>query len=141
MPIKLNTYLNFNGQAREAMEFYKSVFGGELTLSTFKEFQGSTEAADADKIMHAALETSSGLSLMAADTPASMEYHPASAFALSLSGDEADEATLCGYFDQLSAGGKVTMPLEKAMWGDTFGMLDDKFGISWMVNIAGPKPE
>jgi PhnB protein len=135
MTTRLNPYLSFRDTAREAMEFYQSVFGGELTRSTFAELHASEDPAEADKIMHSMLETEGGLVLMAADTPNSMEYSPVAGFSVSLSGD--DEAELRGYWGELSAGGTVTMPLERAPWGDTFGMCVDRFGISWMVNIAG----
>jgi PhnB protein len=131
----LNPYLGFRDTAKEAMEFYQSVFGGELTTSTFAEFQASEDPAERDKIMHSMLTTDSGLVLMAADTPNSMDYTPGTNHSISLSGE--DEAELRGYWDRLSAGGNVTMPLERAPWGDTFGMCVDKFGISWLVNIAG----
>jgi PhnB protein len=132
---RLNPYIGFADNARQAMEFYKDVFGGSLTLNTFGE-SGSPDAAEADKIMHAMLETHSGFTLMAADTPAGMEHHPGTAISVSLSGDDADE--LRGYWRKLSEGGSVTIPLEKQMWGDEFGMCVDKFGISWMVNISQP---
>jgi PhnB protein len=135
MSTQLNPYLGFRDNAREAMEFYHSVLGGELTFSTFAEFQASEDPAEQDKIMHGMLETEDGLVLMGADTPNSMEYVPPAGFSLSLSGD--DEARLRGYWEALSAGGTVTMPLEKAPWGDTFGMFTDKFGVSWLVNITG----
>ena len=135
MATLLNPYLGFRDTAREAMEFYHSVFGGELTTSTFAEFQASEDTAERDKIMHSMLTTDSGLVLMAADTPNSMDYTPGNNHSISLSGE--DEAELRGYWDRLSAGGNVTMPLERAPWGDTFGMCVDKFGISWLVNIAG----
>lgn len=135
MTTRLNPYLSFRDNAREAMGFYHSIFGGELTLNTFAEFQASEDPAEQDKIMHGMLETEDGLALMGADTPNSMEYVPAGGFAVSLSGD--DESRLRGYWDALSGGGTVAMPLEKAPWGDTFGMCTDKFGVSWMVNIAG----
>ncbi len=135
MGTRLNPYLSFRNSAREAMEFYHSVLGGELTTSTFAEFQASEDPGEQDKIMHSQLETDGGLVLMAADTPNSMELTPGSNFAVSLSGE--DEAELRGYWDKLSDGGTVTMPLEKAPWGDTFGMCVDKFGVSWMVNVAG----
>lgn len=134
MATRLNPYLGFRDTAREAMEFYHSVFGGELTTSTFAEFQASEDPAERDKIMHSMLTTDSGLVLMAADTPNSMDYTPGNNHSISLSGE--DEAELRGYWDKLSAGGNVTMPLERAPWGDTFGMCVDKFGISWLVNIA-----
>jgi len=135
MATRLNPYLGFRDTAREAMEFYQSVFGGELTTSTFAEFQASEDPAERDKIMHSMLTSDSGLVLMAADTPNSMDYTPGNSHSISLSGE--DEAELRGYWDKLSAGGNVTMPLERAPWGDTFGMCVDKFGVSWMVNIAG----
>jgi PhnB protein len=134
MAVQLNPYLNFRNNAREAMEFYHSVFGGELTSNTFAEFNAPVEDAEKDLVMHSQLVADNGLVLMAADTPSHMEYNPGSNFAVSLSGD--DEATLRGYWDKLSDGGNVGMPLDKAPWGDTFGMCVDRFGISWLVNIS-----
>lgn len=137
MATQLNPYLSFRNTARQAIEFYHSVFGGDLTISTFGEFQASEDPAEADKVMHSLVETPSGLSLMASDTPNSMDYTPGTNFSVSLSGD--DETELRGYWDKLSAGGTVTMPLDRAPWGDTFGMCTDKFGVPWLVNILGPK--
>jgi len=135
MVTRLNPYLSFRDNAREAMEFYHSVFGGDLTISTFGEANASDDPADADKVMHAQLLTDRGLALMGADTPSSMELPEGSgAHQLSLSGD--DEAELRGYWDKLSADGTLGVPLEKAPWGDYFGMCTDRFGIPWMVNIA-----
>ena len=135
MTIRLNPYLSFRDNARAAMEFYHSVFGGELTTSTFAEFQASDDPAEQDKIMHSMLEADNGLVLMGSDTPNSMEHSPGNNISVSLSGD--DDATLRGYWDKLSADGTVTMPLSPAPWGDSFGMCVDKFGIAWLVNIAG----
>lgn len=135
MSTRLNPYLSFRDSARQAMEFYQSVFGGKLDTNTFGEFHASEDPAEQDKIMHSQLETEGGLVLMAADTPNSMELGPGGNVSLSLSGQ--DEAELRGYWEKLSDGGTVTMPLEKAPWGDTFGMCVDKFGMSWMINIAG----
>jgi PhnB protein len=129
---RLNPYLSFTDNARQAMEFYRSVFGGTLTLNTMGE--SGAEGPDAAKIMHGQLETPSGYTLMAADTPTGMEHNPGTNISLSLSGDDADE--LRGYWDKLSDGGTVTLPLEKQMWGDEFGMCTDRFGIAWMVNIS-----
>jgi PhnB protein len=137
MTIRLNPYLGFRDTAREAMEFYRSVFGGELALSTFGEFHASEDPAEQDKIMHAMLTTGNGLVLMAADTPNSMEYAPGTSHSISLSGAADDEATLRGYWDGISDGGTVAVPLDKAPWGDTFGMCTDRYGVSWLVNIAG----
>ncbi len=134
MQTKLNPYISFRDNAREAMEFYRTVFGGKLDLNTFEEFHASEDPAENNKIMHAQLEADNGITFMAADTPNSMEYKPGDNISMSLSGN--NEAELRGYWDKLSEGGTVTMPFDKAPWGDTFGMLVDKFGIQWMVNIA-----
>ena len=135
MSTQLNPYLGFRDTARPAMDFYQSVFGGELTRSTFGEFHASEDPAEQDKIMHSALVTDGGLVLMAADTPNSMDFTPGDNHSLSLSGE--DDAELRGYWDKLSAGGTVTAPLNQAPWGDTFGMCIDKFGVIWLVNISG----
>jgi PhnB protein len=132
---QLNPYLSFRDNAREAMDFYQTVFGGELERSTFAELHASDDPAEQDKIMHSQLSTDGGLTLMASDTPNSMEFTPGTNFSVSLSGD--DEPELRGYWEKLSAGGTVAMPLEAAPWGDTFGMCVDKFGVSWLVNISG----
>jgi PhnB protein len=135
MTVRLNPYLSFRDDARAAMEHYRSIFGGELTLSTFGETGMSQDPADADKVLHAQLEAPNGLWLMGSDTPGHMEFQEGARISVSLSGD--DEATLRGWWDGLADGGSVTVPLEKAPWGDTFGMLTDRFGIAWLVNIAG----
>ncbi len=135
MSVKLNPYLSFNGNAREAIEFYKSVFGGELMLSTFKDGGMPTDAANENLVMHSQLDSDHGMTLMASDTPPGMDWTPGSNVSISLSGN--DEVTLRGYWDRISAGGNVAMPLEKAPWGDTFGMCSDRFGIHWLVNISG----
>jgi PhnB protein len=137
MQTKLNPYLNFKDNTRQAMEFYQTVFGGALAMNTFKEYQASQDPSEDNKIMHAQLESENGITFMAADTPNYMEYRPGTNFAMSLSGE--NEAELRNYFEKLSAGGTVKMPLEKAPWGDTFGMCTDQFGIDWMVNITGQK--
>ena len=137
MQSNLNPYISFLDNARAAMEFYQTVFGGKLTMNTFAEFNASQDPAEADKIMHAELAADNGIRFMAADTPSGMEYRPGATISMSLSGD--NEAELSNYFQKLASGGMVTMPLEKAPWGDTFGMLTDKFGINWMVNITVQK--
>ena len=135
MASSLNPYLNFDGNARQAMEFYAGVFGGELTLTTFAEF--GAEGPDADRVMHAALKTDAGYVIMGADVPSNMEYEPITGASVSLTGDDAD--VLRRYWDQLSASGTVAMPLEKQAWGDDFGMCSDQFGVPWMVNISQPQ--
>ena len=134
MASRLNPYISFRDNARQAMEFYQSVLGGDLALSTFAEYHASEDPAEADKIMHGMLETDSGFTLMGADTPPGMPYSPGDNISVSLSGDDADK--LRGWWDKLSTGGAVGVPLEQQMWGDTFGMCTDRFGTNWMVNIA-----
>lgn len=138
MQTRLNPYLGFRDNARQAMEFYQTVFGGKLDINTFEELHASEDPSENNKVMHAQLEAENGIIFMASDTPNSMEYKSGSNISMSLSGD--NEAELRSYYEKLSAGGAVTMPLEKAPWGDTFGMCADQFGINWMVNISG-KPE
>jgi len=135
MASRLNPYISFTDNARQAMEFYRGVFGGTLTLNTFGEF-GAPDGPDADKVMHGMLETDTGFTLMGADTPTGMEHNPGNNIAVSLSGEDAAE--LRDYWAKLSEGGTVSVPLEKQMWGDEFGMCVDPFGIAWMVNIGQP---
>ena len=138
MTSRLNPYLNFNGNARQALEFYSGVFGGDLTLSTFADFGAAAAgSADAVRIMHGQLETAAGYTLMAADVTSEMPYQPPAGFSVSLSGDDGD--ALHGYWNKLCAGGTVTMPMQKQVWGDEFGMCVDQFGVSWLVNISQPQ--
>ncbi|MCC3273319.1 VOC family protein [Arthrobacter zhangbolii] len=135
MPSQMNPYLSFRDNAREAMDFYQSVFGGTLESSTFGDMNMSDDPAEANKIMHSSLTTDSGFVLMASDTPSSMNLDEGSSYSISLSGDNGEE--LRGYWDRLLDGGQMDLPLEKAPWGDLFGMLTDRFGTSWMISIEG----
>ncbi|HVF33022.1 MAG TPA: VOC family protein [Acidimicrobiales bacterium] len=135
MSVLLNPYITFGGNAREAIEFYLSVFGGEVSIMTFGEMPGVPTAPDeAAKVMHSMLTGVNGLVLMAADAPKGSDFHPFNG-SISLSGE--DESTLRGYWEKLVEGGTVGEPLEQAPWGDTFGMCIDRFGIHWMINITG----
>jgi PhnB protein len=136
MSSQLNPYLSFNGNARQALEFYKSVFGGSLNLNTYAQY-GRDDDRDKDRIMHGMLETDAGYTIMAADGTADMEPSKISGFSVSLSGDDGD--ALHGYWDKLSAAGTIGMPLQKQVWGDEFGMCTDQFGVSWLVNISQPQ--
>jgi PhnB protein len=133
MSNRLNPYVSFAGNAREALEFYGQVLGGTPTFNTFGE-SGMADSLAADQIMHGMLETPSGFTLMVSDTPPGMEHNPGSNISISLSGPDGEE--LRGYWEKLNDGATVTVPLEKQMWGDEFGMLVDRFGIGWMVNIV-----
>ncbi len=137
MQTTLNPYISFNNNTREAMEFYKTVFGGKLTINTFEDFHASQDASEDNLIMHSMLEADNGITFMASDTPSRMEYRTGTNFTMSLTGD--NEAELRSYYEKLLDGGKATMPLQKAVWGDTFGMLVDKFGVAWLVNITGQR--
>lgn len=134
MATRLNPYISFQDTARAAMEFYQQVFGGELAVSTFGDY-GDPDAPESSLVMHAMLETPSGFTLMASDCPPGMEFTPGAQITISLSGDDGDE--LRRYWEALSADGAVHMPLERQMWGDEYGQCTDRFGINWMVNIAG----
>ena len=135
MTVQLNPYFSFRGQASDALAFYQSVFGGSIESTTFGDMPGDPQhEVNPDHLMHGMLQGDNGVVLMAADTPPSMNA-PAPTTAISLSGD--DDATLRGYFDKLAEGATEVMPLNQAPWGDTFGMLTDKFGVPWMVNILG----
>ena len=138
MSTQLNPHLSFRDNAREAMEFYKTALGGELELHTYEEYHASQDPSEDNKIMHSVLKTQDGHVLMAADTPNSIDLTPGTNFGLSLSGTDSEKLT--SYFEKLSAGGTIIMPLNKAAWGDTFGMFSDKFGVRWMVNISSGAP-
>lgn len=131
----LTPYLSFRDNARQALEFYQQVFGGELTLSTFGEF-GMGDTSAAELIMHGQLETPSGFTLMASDTPPGMEYETGSNITVAITGTDVED--LRGYFAQLGEGGTVSVPLEKQMWGDEYGACVDQFGTPWMANISVP---
>ena len=136
MSVQLTPYLAFRTQTREALDFYASVFGGVPTYSSYSEF-GMGGDGEGDKVMHGQLETPHGLLLMAADRPDSFPLETENAISLSLFGGSEDEDRLTGWFASLADGGAVHEPLAKAPWGDSFGQLDDRFGIHWMVNIGG----
>ena len=130
----LTPYLNFRGDARAAIEFYQSVLGGALTLSTFADFQMEVEESEKNLVMHSQLTTDGGLTLMASDTPAHMDYTRGDNFSVSLSGE--DEVELTKLYEGLTEGGTILQPLTKAPWGDSFGMWLDRFGVRWLVNIT-----
>jgi PhnB protein len=132
--MRLNPYISFDGNARQAMEFYKTVFGGNLAVNTFSDFGAAQDGVDPNGIMHAMLEADNDFTLMAADMPPGMPHEPGNNIAISLSGTDGDK--LRAYWEKLSKGGTITVPLEKQMWGDEFGTCEDKFGVTWMVNIT-----
>lgn len=132
--VTLNAYLFFTGNAKEAMEFYKSIFGGDLSLTTYGEVPGdknpNTIGMD-DQIIHASL-SGGDIDLMASDSPYKDKIHNGK---ISLSLTSEDEEKMRNIFDNLSEGGKVNQPLDKGFWGDIFGMLTDKYDVDWMIDI------
>lgn len=145
MAIHLNPYINWRGQAREAMEFYQSVLGGKLDVMTFADMGGTLQEAaerdgEADWVMHAALSVSDSVLLMGADHPKHVPGEPQTQ-QVSISGPKEDEATLRSWWDGLSEGATIHQPLEQAPWGDSFGMLTDRYGVDWLLNIAGAPAE
>lgn len=139
MSYALHPYLTFPGTPREAMEFYRDVFGGELTVTTFGELHALPEDSPSlDKVMHAQL-VSPHVTIAASDlieeTPVEIIF--GNAFSLALMGEAEDAETLTAAFDRLAEGGQVVMPLAPQMWGDLYGSLVDRFGTSWMVDVAG----
>lgn len=134
----LSPYLNFRAQAREALEFYRSVLGGQLALSTFGEY-GVGGEDEADGIMHGQLVTEDGLVLQGSDVPSFLGFDEGRRITVSLFGDASEADLLRRRFAGLSEGGDVPQPLERAPWGDEFGMFTDRYGIGWMVNISGER--
>jgi PhnB protein len=119
------------------MTFYQGVFGGELRINTFGDFNMPSEPSEAGLVLHSQLDAPNGMTLMGSDLPSDMDYTPGvNNFSVSLSGE--DEAELRGYYDKLVDGGTVGMPMEKAPWGDIFGQCTDRFGVSWLVNVTPP---
>jgi len=133
MESALTPYLNFNGNAGEAMKFYHSILGGELTMQTFGEVKMAERPEDKDRIIHASLKNGA-LTFMASDTMPERQAKVGDNIHMSINGQ--DHAKLTEVFNKLSRGGRVDMPLAKQFWGDTYGQLTDRFGVHWMVNIT-----
>ncbi|AYG02718.1 VOC family protein [Gryllotalpicola protaetiae] len=136
MSVSFTPYLSFRGQAREAMNFYQSVFGGELTVTTFAD-GGMTDGVDPNQIMHSQLD--GAVSLMGSDTPDSMPYTDGSRITLAFSGDSAGLDSCRDYYAKLGDGGSNVLPLDLAPWGDYYGQLTDKYGITWMFDFSAPE--
>ncbi len=143
----VNVYLNFNGNCEEAFNFYKSVFGGEFPyIGRFKDMppqEGMPPLPEdmANKIMHVSLPISKETMLMGSDTGGEWapDFVQGNNFSISINADNQEEADRL--FNELSKGGKVTMPMANTFWGDYFGMFADKFAINWMVSYNMQKSE
>ncbi len=134
--IHLTPYIFFTGNCREAMDFYQSVFGGEVTYQTYGDVHMASEVMTEDKIMHAVLE-GGVIKLFGSDTAKASAV--AAKVTLNIDGVPEDDAQMRQMFDALSNGGDVFQQLKKEFWGDTFGAFKDKFGIEWSFNIPGAK--
>ena len=136
MTISFSPYLVFPGTAREALGFYAEVLGGSVEITTFGEF-GHTEGGMADKVMHSTLKAD-GVELHAADNPEGAPSGGSSPVEISLALMGSEPGNLESVFARLAEGGEVTLPLAKQAWGDYYGQVTDRFGVSWMVNFHDP---
>lgn len=137
MTVKTTTHLNFRGQARAALEFYCSAFGGQLTAVTYKDAGAVQSEAEADQIMWGQVEAESGFRIMAYDVPSRLEYAPGQIpFFVSLRGTDADE--LSTLWPRLATGATVIQPIGPAAWSPLYGMLRDQFGVTWVVDMEVP---
>ncbi|MGD9738370.1 MAG: VOC family protein [Bauldia sp.] len=134
---ELNPYLNFDGTARQAMESYRDVFGGDLAIQTFGDAGQADDPKNADRVMHAVLK-SGPLTLMASDTRPGEAATPGDNTWLNVNCDS--EADIDRFFSALAAGGKTVMELQNTFWGARFGMLTDRYGINWMFNFQKEGP-
>ncbi|MET7442939.1 VOC family protein [Streptomyces sp. NPDC005496] len=135
MSVDTVTHLNFRGDAREALTFYQSVFGGDLALVTYKDAGNVQEPTEADQVMWGQVAAESGFHVMAYDVPSRMPWNQGeNAFFVSLRSGTAEEAT--AYWEKLSEGGTVLLPLDRAQWAPLYGMLRDRFGVTWVVDVA-----
>jgi len=134
--MKSNPYISFRDNAREALAYYQSVFGGSTEISTFADFAASDEPDEHNLVMHGQLESPAGLTLMVSDTPRSMEHSPGGSISISLSGYLSEQAEMESYWQKLSDGGTIVMPLEPAEWGGRFGMVIDRYSVTWMISIS-----
>jgi PhnB protein len=133
MPTVLVPYLNFPGNAREAMGFYQSIFGGKLDVMTFADY--GLEGMPADGTMHAYLKADS-FAIAASDAmPGSEATWGGTRVYLAFMGDD---PSIASWFESLAEGGEIGQPLEKQVWGDTYGLVKDKYGLEWMFNIGQP---
>ena len=140
----LNPYISFRTEAAEALEFYRSVLGGTVETMTFDSMgdtMGPLAPETKNLVMHGSLTLEDGLVLMAADTPPGMDYEaPTAGVTVAMtSADPGDQPRFADYFAKLSEGGTPGVPFEQAPWGDYFGQFVDRFGVSWMFDVAGPE--
>ncbi|MFI6787974.1 VOC family protein [Nonomuraea sp. NPDC050383] len=135
MSVQSVTHLNFRGDARAALEFYQSVFGGHLSVVTYKDAGNPQDAAEADQVMWGQVVSDRGFHVMAYDVPSRLPWDRGeNSFFLSVRGDSAEEIT--AYWERLSEGASIAQPLGPAQWAPLYGMLTDRFGVVWVVDVA-----
>ena len=134
---ELGPYLNFNGNCREAMTFYKECLGGTLTLMTFEESKQDVPAEMKNQIMHSTLRFTPYASVMASDCMPGQPAVNGTSVTICINCDSVENIN--AFYAALAKGGKETMPLADTFWGARFGMLKDKFGIQWMFNYDKPQ--
>lgn len=137
MSVKVVPHLNLRGDARAALAFYRSVFGGELTIVSYRDAHSVQDLAEADQVMWGQVAASSGFRVMAYDVPSSRPWSPGEApFFVSLRGETAEE--IRGYWEGLVEGATVLVPIAPSAWAPLYGMLKDRFGVTWVVDVATP---
>lgn len=134
MTVQATTHLNFRGEARPALEFYRTVFGGDLVILTYRDAHAVTVEAEADQVMWGQVAAASGFRIMAYDVPSRLGWNPGEIpFFVSVRCNSADELT--GYWQGLAAGATIIQPIGPAGWSPLYGMLKDRFGITWVMDI------
>ncbi|MBF6228722.1 VOC family protein [Nocardia abscessus] len=135
MSVKSTTHLNFRGDARAALEFYQAVFGGALAAVTYKDAGNVQEPAEADQVMWGQVTADNGFHVMAYDVPATMTYDQGeNSFFVSVRGDTVEEVT--GYWEKLCDGATIVIPIGPASWAPAYGMLKDRFGVVWVLDVV-----
>jgi PhnB protein len=134
MSVQVTPHLNFRGDARAALDFYRSVFGGQSTVITFADAQAVTDPAEADQVMWGQVASDAGFRIMAFDVPAARAWEPGVIpLFVSVRGEDADEIT--AYWEKLVAGSTVIVPLAPAGWAPLYGMARDRFGVTWVLDV------
>jgi len=137
MSVRTTTHLNFRGDTRAALTFYQSVFGGDLVMITYRDAGNVQEPSEADQVMWGQVTAGNGFSVMAYDVPSGLPWSPGeNAFFVSVRGDGTEEAT--EYWKKLSDGATIVQPLGPAQWAPLYGMLKDRFGVTWVVDVTAP---
>ncbi|MCM3533184.1 MULTISPECIES: VOC family protein [Cellulosimicrobium] len=138
MSVQTTPHLNFRGDARAALELYRSVFGGELVVTTYGDLAQTADPATADLVVWGQVSAPSGFRVMAYDVPADRPWSPGEApFFVSVRGEDVEEVR--GYWDALADGSTVVAPLASSDWAPAYGMLTDRFGVTWVLDVAAPR--